>query len=64
MRESEFGLMKEMMKKLVAALEDKAGSDLINISFRPSDKEITHMPEINSISTLSNAKKDVKGAIG
>ena len=28
-RETEFGLMKEIMKKLVHALEDRAGADLI-----------------------------------
>lgn len=29
--------MKELMKKLVSALEEKAGSDLVNISFKPKD---------------------------
>lgn len=28
-RETEFGLMKDLMKKLVHALEDRAGADLI-----------------------------------
>lgn len=31
-RESEFGFMKELIKKLVFALEDKASSDLISLS--------------------------------
>jgi hypothetical protein len=31
-REGEFSLMKEIMSKIVSALEDKAGSDLISMS--------------------------------
>ena len=31
-RETEFGLMKDIMKKLVHALEDRAGADLIQAS--------------------------------
>jgi hypothetical protein len=29
--------MKELMKKLVSALEEKAGSDLVNNSFKPQE---------------------------
>jgi len=31
-RETEFGLVKELMKKMVYALEDKAGADLIHVN--------------------------------
>ena len=50
-RETEFGLMKEMMKKLVYALEDKAATDLIstnNATMNQPSAADTHGSFMNS----------------
>ena len=51
-RETEFGLMKEILKKVVYALEDKASTDLIaaNTTVMPSPNDTS-----NSFLTSGNA---------